>query len=210
LRLWGRRGREGMSDADTDSRGSVAVAGVPGRVKDMHRLYVEDFLSLAAVGARFGVSRQRVSQLFQKADLPVRRRGPRGPAPSLEVQIEAAHAALEAADQAADCALTETAYEGLRARLNPSWPSANGGARVLGDGSWPRALRAVGVATLREHQLARVALRREQILTLWPGELTAAEIADVLDTTPAYVSHEVSRLRRLGYELADRRGRRAA
>jgi biotin operon repressor len=185
-------------------------AAVPGRVKDMHRLYVEDSLSLEEVGTRFGVSRQRVSQLFQEADLPVRRPARKGPELPLEAQIEAGRAALEAADRAADGPLTEAGYEALRARLGPSWPSANGVARVLGDGSWPRALQAVGVETIREHQLARVALRRERLLSLWPGELTAAEIADLLETTPAYVSHEVSRLRGLGYELADRRGRRAA
>jgi hypothetical protein len=190
--------------------GSVADAGVPGHVKDMHRLYVEDSLSLAGVRARFGVSRQWVSRLFQKADLPVRRPARKEPALPLEAQIEAGRAALEAADRAADGPLTEAAYEALRARLDRSWPSANGVARVLGDGSWPCALQAVGVETIREHQRARVALRRERLLSLWPGDLTTAEIADVLETTPAYVSHEVSRLRRLGYELADRRRRRAA
>jgi hypothetical protein len=202
-----------MSEAGIHTNGSVVGAAVPGRVKEMHRLYVEESVSLAEVGIRFGVSRQRVSQLFKKADLPVRRRGaPKGPtpAPPLGAQIEAARAALEAADRAADCALTGAAYEGLRARLDPSWPSPSSVARILGDGSWPRALQAVGVATLHERQLARVALRRERLLSLWSGGLTRAEIADVLDTTPAYVTLEVCKMRRLGYELADRRGRRAA
>jgi hypothetical protein len=60
----------------------IPPAGAPDRVKEMYRLYTEDSLSLADVGAHFNLTRQRVSQLFQRAGLPARaHRVPKGSHP---------------------------------------------------------------------------------------------------------------------------------
>jgi hypothetical protein len=82
--------------------------------------------------------------------------------------------------------------------------------RGRSEGSWPRALEALGIESVKDNQRARLARRRALIADLWAGELTYTQIADVLETTPGYVSVEVARMRKLGYQLADRRRRRTS
>lgn len=175
----------------------------------MYQLRVVESVSLAEVGKRFGVSRQRVSQLFKEAGLPVHSRARRRVRPH-EEKAAAARRALTAAGRAADGPLTADAYEVLRARRGSSWPAAGTVALLLGDGSWLRALQSVGVQTIREYQRTRFSRRREQIVAIWPSDLTCAQIADAVGTTPSYLRLEVCRMRKLGYDVPDRRRKASA
>lgn len=183
--------------------------GIPRRVQEMYWLHV-DGRTLQEVGRAYGVTRQRVSQLFQRASLPIVRRAAKPPKPVCEERQRVARAALADAARALDGPLSADRFEGLRARTGAQWPSAPTVAQTIGGGSWPRALAAVGVESVRENQLTRVARRRERIADLWAAGLTYAQIAGVLETTPGYVSVEVSKMRTLGYELPHRRRRRAS
>jgi DNA-binding CsgD family transcriptional regulator len=194
-------------------RADVAASGISlsfslDRVTEMYRLYVEDSLSLGQVGERFGLTRQRVSQLFQEAHLPARPRVRRGPRPASPARIEEARLALMAADRAAGCPLTEERYRALRARVDPSWPSPERVARVLGGGSWRRALADAGVPSFHEHQRSRADQRRDRIVALWATDRTVSEIADLLGMSPVSLRVQVSKMRKRGYELPERGGSR--
>ena len=182
---------------------------IPQRVQEMYALHVEG-RTLEEVGRTFGITRQRVSQLFQEANLPIvgRAAKPRKGASAEEKRI--ARVALEDAAWAAQGPLSANTFEALRRRKKAPWPSARVIARAIGEGSWPGALAAVGIESVKDNQLARLARRRERIADLWAAGLTCAQIADELETTPGYVSVEVARMRGLGYQLADRRRRRTS
>ena len=183
--------------------------GIPKRVQEMYWLH-SGGRTLEEVGRAFGITRQRVSQLFQQASLPIVRRPAKPRKTASEKQQRIARAALENAARAAQGPLSAHTFEALRARTRAPWPSAPVIARAIGEGSWPGALRAVGIESVKDNQRARLERRRELIADLWTEELTCAQIADVLETTPGSVSVEVARMRALGYDLPGRRRRRAS
>lgn len=208
------REEEGVAAGGSVSRAvrtsSDGSEGVPRRVQVMYRLHCEG-RTLEEVGHAFGITRQRVSQLFKDAGLPVVGRAARPRVkPDGETQRRIARAALEDAASTVEGPLSAETFDALRVRSGASWPSAHAIAGMIGEGSWPRAVEGLGIESVRENQLARVARRRALIVDLWAGELTCKQIADVLETTPGYVSVEVSKMRNLGYDLPHRRTRRAS
>ncbi len=179
------------------------------RVQEMYSLHVEG-RTLEEVGRHFGITRQRVSQLFQKASLPIVRRAAKPRKGAREGEKRIARVALKDAARAAHGPFSADTFEALRRGTGAPWPSAPVIARAIGEGSWPRALEALGIESVKGNQRARLARRRALIAELWAAELTYAQIAELLNTTPGYVSVELARMRKLGYQLADRRGRRAS
>jgi DNA-directed RNA polymerase specialized sigma24 family protein len=179
------------------------------RVQEMYSLH-SGGQTLEEVGRSFGLTRQRVSQLFQEASLPIVRRAAKPRKGAREGGKRIARGALKDAARAAHGPFSADTFEALRRRTGAPWPSAPVIARAIGEGSWPRALEALGIESVKDNQRARLARRRALIADLWAGELTYTQIADVLETTPGYVSVEVARMRKLGYQLADRRRRRTS
>jgi hypothetical protein len=178
-------------------------------VREMYSLHA-DGRTLEEVGRSFGITRQRVSQLFQAASLPIVPRTAKPPKAASDRQRRIARTALENAAWAVNAPLSAGRFEALRLRTGASWPRAEAIADVIGEGSWSRALAALGIESARDHQRARLARRRKLIAALCTGELTYAQIADVMETTPGCISVEVARMRALGYELPNRRRRRAS
>jgi DNA-binding CsgD family transcriptional regulator len=183
--------------------------GIPQRVQEMYSLH-SGGRTLEQVGRSFGITRQRVSQLFQEASLPTVRRAAKPRKGARERQKRIARVALKDAARAVHGPFSADTFEALRRRTGAPWPSAPVIARAIGEGSWPGALEAVSIESVKDNRRARLTRRRALIADLWAREHTYTQIADLLNTTPGYVSVEVARMRKLGYELADRRRRRTS
>lgn len=61
----------------------------PAQIHEMHKLYTQDLWPLDIVGHQFGISRERVRQLFEQEHLPTRERGAKSSTSALKNLAEA-------------------------------------------------------------------------------------------------------------------------
>jgi DNA-binding transcriptional ArsR family regulator len=192
-------------------------AATPFETLAAHHAYWQEGRTLREVAETLGITAEALRQRFRAAGLRTRNRhearrtagtGTR----RIERENQARDALQAAYTEADERFLTRTAYDRLRRRMHPDWPTSQTIVKALGGGHWIPALESVGLPTRKaETQAARQA-RWARIRKLWGEGYTVPEIADEIGKTPGSVGLEISKMRAAGLDLRYRRQdkRRAA